>query len=375
MTDGAAIPKRQTGPVLLWAAGGVGALLLAAGLAGGLSGAVGYGLLLAAAVALLVATVLFGIFALSRRPGSDVLKQAFGILFLAGAGLYVIGFCALLGHLGHEALQGRLALRWIIFWPAAAGALAVLDYGLYRKLVSGNLPTFQRFGGFMTRERNDASATRRVLVDEVILHRTLWSASRFRWLRHTLIFWGFTVLFATELFAVLFREILPSLGYGGLWADGRPLRLAHDFLFEISGLAVLAGCILALIFRYRVRGTPDEKYTDTPASLFLLAVVLSGFIVEALRMAAAPGATDAVSFVGYAMAGIPGLAGLYASLYEPLWYVHVLGSCLFIALVPARRLVHSCATPMGRLMGAQKGMLEARRRGVLGGLLPGSRRD
>ena len=375
MTDGAAIPKRQTGPVLLWAAGGVGALLLAAGLAGGLSGAVGYGLLLAAAVALLVATVLFGIFALSRRLGSDVLKQACGILFLAGAGLYVIGFCALLGHLGHEALQGRLALRWIIFWPAAAGALAVLDYGLYRKLVSGNLPTFQRFGGFMTRERNNARETRRVLVDEVILHRTLWSASRFRWLRHTLIFWGFSVLFVTELLAVLFREILPSFGLPGLWAEGHPLRLAHELLFEVSGLCVLAGCLLALVFRWRARGTADAKYADTPTTLFLLAVVLSGFLVEALRIAALPGDGDAISFAGYALAALPGIGALHGPLYEPLWYLHVLGSCLFIAWVPVRRMVHSCATPMGRLMNAQKPMLEARRRGVLGGLLPGGPPD
>lgn len=375
MSETAATPTTNTGPVLLWAVGGTGALLFGAGLVGGFSGAVGYGLLLAAAMALLIAAVLFGIFALSRRLGSDGLKRIFGILFLAGAGLYVIGFCALLGHLGHEALQGRLELRWIVFWPAAGAALAILDIGLYRKLIGGNLPTFRRFGRFMTRERNDAGATRRVLVDEVILHRSLWSVSRFRWLRHTLIFWGFAVLFATELFAVLFREILPSMGYGGPWADGGALRIAHDLLFEVSGLAVLAGCILALVFRFRVRGTPDEKYADTPASLFLLAVVLSGFIVEALRIAAAPGPADGFSFVGNAMAATPGIGGLHAPLYEPLWYLHVLGSCLFIAYVPVKRLVHSCATPMGRLMNAQKGMLEAKRRGVLGGLLPGASRD
>ena len=62
-----------------------------------------------------------------------------------------------------------------------------------------------------------------------------------------------------------------------------------------------------------------------------------------------------------------GLSGLY----DPLWYVHVIGSCLFGAYIPVKRLVHSCATPMGRLMNSQKGLLEAKRKGVVGGLING----
>jgi hypothetical protein len=57
--------------------------------------------------------------------------------------------------------------------------------------------------------------------------------------------------------------------------------------------------------------------------------------------------------------------------YEPLWLVHVIGACAFIAYVPIMRLVHTCATPMGRLMNSQKDMLAARKRGVLGAMLQG----
>ncbi len=79
-----------------------------------------------------------------------------------------------------------------------------------------------------------------------------------------------------------------------------------------------------------------------------------------------------MSFAGYGLALLmaPAEATL-AGLSEPLWYVHVIGSCLFIAYVPMKRLVHSCATPMGRLMNSQKGLLEAKRKGVVGGLLGG----
>ncbi len=50
---------------------------------------------------------------------------------------------------------------------------------------------------------------------------------------------------------------------------------------------------------------------------------------------------------------------------------YVFGSCLFIAYVPVKRLIHSCATPMGRLMNSQKGMLEAKRRASISGLFQG----
>ena len=55
--------------------------------------------------------------------------------------------------------------------------------------------------------------------------------------------------------------------------------------------------------------------------------------------------------------------------YEFLWLAHVLGSCLFIAYVPIKRLVHSCATPMGRLMTSQTRLLAEKKRAVLSGLM------
>jgi nitrate reductase gamma subunit len=211
----------------------------------------------------------------------------------------------------------------------------------------------------------------------VVLQKSLFSVSRLRWLRHALIFWGFTLLFATELAAVLFREILAAFGWGGLWAEGHPLRIGFDLAFEVFGLAVLLGCLLAFLWRWLARGTADEKFHDTPTAIFLFAVVLSGFLVEALRIGAeTPDPLHAVSFVGYALAAVLGSgAGAYDALYEPLWWGHVFGSCLFIAYVPVKRLVHSCATPMGRLMNSQKGLLEAKRRASISGLLPGRKRD
>lgn len=370
MAESQATPRPRAWSAGLWGGSAVSLALFVAGALGALTEAWGYVLFLVSAFLLLGSSGFFGIFVLSRRFETQSLKAGFTWLFLLGAAFYVFGVAALGGYFFDEAAQGRLAFKWIVFGPVAIAAIIVLDVGLYRLLVEKNRPTYQRYRRVISREAGDPAAMRRALLDEVILHKSLFSVSRFRWLRHTLIYWGFMLLFATELFAVLFREILASFGLGRLWATDHPLRLLFDVAFEVSGLAVLVGCALALVWRVMVNGTEEQKYSDTPTALFLFAVVLSGFFVEALRIAAAaPDPMHAISFVGYFMAApIGDPAWWYATFYEPLWALHVYGSCLFIAYVPVKRLIHSCATPLGRLMTSQTRALETKRMISISGL-------
>jgi hypothetical protein len=60
---------------------------------------------------------------------------------------------------------------------------------------------------------------------------------------------------------------------------------------------------------------------------------------------------------------------VYGRVHEPLWLFHVWVSCAFIANAPLKRLIHSCATPIGRLMNSQKGLLGAKKQDSLKGLL------
>jgi len=74
------------------------------------------------------------------------------------------------------------------------------------------------------------------------------------------------------------------------------------------------------------------------------------------------------SLSSFAWFGMP-----YASAYRPLWLVHVVAACTLIGYLPATRLVHTCATPVGRLMNSQTRMMAAKKIGVLGGLMSRSR--
>ena len=357
-------------PRILRPAAGAAAWLLL-GLSGVIGAGWGYGLFFASVLLLAGAASALALLALTGAFDTGRLRASAAWLGLIGCWAYVCAAGALAGHYTHETFAGRMEWRWIVFGPAVVAALVVLDVGLYRMLVGRNLPAWTRYRGVIRRERANAGAMRRTLIDDVLLHRTLYAVSGFRWLKHTLIFWGFGLMFAAELLAVVVREGFPAFGWPDVWElPGHPVRLGFDFVYDFTGLMVLAGCVLAIGWRIKVQGTEERKFTDTPTAVFLGLVVASGFVVEGMRIAAAPGAWDGVSFVGSVFARlVPGDAGPGTGVYEALWLAHVLGSCAFIAYVPLRRLVHSCATPMGRLMHSQRELLAAKRHAVLAGLM------
>lgn len=355
-----------------WAVlGAAGAVLVVLGLAGIASPAWGYALFIATGVAFAVAAGAAAVLLFTRAgPGERLGRWALDAA-IAGAVAYALAVCALAGAFARETLDGRMEWHWILFGPAALLALAVLDAGLYRKLVRNNLPTWTRFRRFIGRGDAEPEAMRRVLVDDVIVQKALWRASPLRWVRHALIFWGFLGMFALELAAVLLREAVPAFGWRDIWREpGHPVRALFDFGFDLTGVMVLAGCLLALAWRAMVNGTPERKYADTPTAVFLLVVVLSGFLLEALRILPTVGdPAHGASFAGLALARALQAAGLSQPPHLAAWVVHALIACAFIAYVPLKRMVHTCATPLGRLMFSQKDLLAAKKRGVLGAML------
>jgi nitrate reductase gamma subunit len=346
--------------------------LLVLGVAGKLNAGWGYGLLLVAALTLGFGVIIFSIFVFTHRFDSASLRASFVGMFRLGGWSYVLAVSALSGYYINETIAGRMEAKWIVFGPVALAAIIFLDWGVYRLVVRKNLPTWARFGHLVSRSASDPAAMRRTLVDDVVLHKALFSVSGFRWFKHTLIFWGFSLMFATELIAAFVRE-LPAFGMRDVWSEtANPIRLAFDFVYDFSGLMILIGCVLALIWRVVVNGKPEQQFSDTPTAAFLFVVAFTGFVLEAIRIAAVDptSVTHTASFVGLAMAQmISAPDAVYGLVYEPLWLFHVLISCVFIAYVPVKRLIHSCATPVGRLMNSQKGLLAAKKMDSLNGML------
>ena len=373
MNESIARVRRRRRRILLPIIAGI--VLFVIQLSGNYSAGLGYGLLLVSVVFLLAGTVALAILVFSSYGQGNFLAGSMRWLFVIGGWAYVIGVFDLSGYYSAQALAGQVELKWILFGPTALMTLVLLDIGLYHLVYAKNRPAWRRYRDAIQREYAEPDAMRKTFLADVIFHTSLLSVSGFRWLRHTLMFWGFALMFAVEIVAVFVREGFPAFGWVDIWEIAEhPVRLGFDFAFDFFGLMVLAGCLLSFIWRIKASNTDEAKYADTPSAVFLFLVVLTGFLLEGGRLAleGIP-AGSGYSFVGWVFAQMSAeKSGLLASAYLPLWYFHVFGSLAFIIYVPAYRLAHSCATPIGRLMNSQKKLLARKKENSLRGLMPGN---
>jgi heterodisulfide reductase subunit C len=119
------------------------------------------------------------------------------------------------------------------------------------------------------------------LLRDALLQLHLLKANPLRWLMHALIFWGFLLLL---LFHAFDDEITRRL-FGDYASTLNPFFLLRNLL----GVLVLAGVLIAL---GRRRFIPAQKRIsgtmDISALLLLVAILLSGFLLEASQIVSQP---------------------------------------------------------------------------------------
>lgn len=309
-------------------------------------------------------------FIFSKEMNSGYIVRVFRYILTAGLITSFSGLLLLSGSYIRYVAMDRLSSRWILFWPLVLVACLIFIVGMYRKIIQGNIETFKRWERFIKREDREPRSFLKNLWEEVILQKQLRRESHIRWLRHVLIFWGFVSLWLVDFAFAVITKYLPIFGWPSLSKDSA-VRVGFDFFLDFFGLMILTGTAVALLWGLRVRRTTQKIYTDTPTAAFLFIVAFTGYLVEGLRLAALP----YEPYMGYSFLGnfvasfIRGTDLSFSSIHRGLWLFHVVISCAFIAYFPVKRLVHSCATPVGKLMQSQKKMLDKKVKGVVSGLL------
>jgi nitrate reductase gamma subunit len=308
----------------------------------------------------------------SKNIKTQSILRGFQYIFISGVGVFLAGLFLLAGVYFFRALTGQMEGKWILFWPMIVTACVIFWIGIYLKIGSHNFETFQRWERFLRREDADPHSFLTYLWDEIILQKQLRQENRLRWIRHILIYWGFVLLFLADILLAFVNDFLPVFGWSQFLHHDNVVRLTLDFLLDFFGLMVLMGTSIALIRAYLVKKTEQKIYNDTLTSAFLFVVVSSGYLLEGFRLAAEIYEPYmAYSFAGNFIAGfLRGKDLPISATHQGLWLFHVILSSVFIAYFPVKRLVHSCATPVGKLMQSQKLMLERKVMGVTSGLLP-----
>ncbi|HEX9908097.1 MAG TPA: respiratory nitrate reductase subunit gamma [Thermoplasmata archaeon] len=185
-----------------------------------------------------------------------------------------------------------------------------------------------------------------VFLSEAFYLSKLKDRSYTRWLMHILILGGFALMFLLDIIVTISMDLLqyePMIEESG-WAK----MWIRDFAFDFAGLMMLLGLCIAAIRRFVQR--PKIIRTELPDAvsiIFLLVVVLGGFLLEGIGIAGSipdHEINHEYSFVGYVFSlPFPASSGDF---YDQAWLLHGIASALLIAYIPFSKLFHMIATPI-----------------------------
>ncbi|MHB1126900.1 MAG: heterodisulfide reductase-related iron-sulfur binding cluster [Bacillota bacterium] len=161
---------------------------------------------------------------------------------------------------------------------------------------------------------------------------------------HFLIFWGFLILFIGTIIVGIEADLkIPTL-YGTFY-------LYFSLFLDLFGLLAIIGILMAAIRRYIVRPDRlDNKPEDFYGILLILFILVTGFFMEGLRIAATSDPWAAWSPVGNAIAAMFAGAseGTLQGMHVFLWWLHLLLAFGFIAYFPYSKLFHIFLTPLNQ---------------------------
>lgn len=240
---------------------------------------------------------------------------------------------------GGSFIDAEETLKWNIFWimTALAGAVfllgAINTVSLWRLGKQRSLRGKLRWGPVL-----------KALVTEVILEKRILKTSFIRWA----VFFGISMGFIFLLIPYGLYWIV-RLTTGIDFLEPSSFQLTLDFLLDLFSSLILLGALLALLRRYVVKAPQLENLTqDTLAVILILAVVLTGFLLEGFRCATLPATAE----LHYSFMGI--IIGSWLKPFDQpwtvyhfyLWLFHGFISLLFVAYIPFGKIRHFIACPL-----------------------------
>jgi len=196
------------------------------------------------------------------------------------------------------------------------------------------------------------------LLLDVLLQVQLLKQSLVRWVMHFCIFWGFLGLLAHTTFLAIMSHLFPQdLSFTQFIFLG-PGRRFLDVWGDIWGLILFIGIVIALLRRYIFKAEQlDTIASDTTTILFLLIIVLTGFISEAQRLAAIPFEPYMrYSFVVYPFASLIRSMPFLSFDYISIVWIHTLISLVFIGYIPFSKMWHVFVSPVEIALDASEKM-------------------
>jgi Fe-S oxidoreductase len=220
-------------------------------------------------------------------------------------------------------------------------AIALFVWGVWRHV------RLWRAGG--SEHRLDRIPDRVKLVAVHVLGQMRTLSQAYPGVMHATMFWGFLALFMGTVLATIDYDItLPLFGWKLLKG---PFYLFYETVLDLFGAFFVIGLGMAVYRRFVLRPKridPEFRFAAVLALLFV--INLTGFIMEAARLAVVRPAWGPWSPVGWALAQVMLGVGLSESVLRGIhlgvWLFHAVISLGFIAIIPHSYFIHLVTTPL-----------------------------
>ncbi|OGO00258.1 MAG: hypothetical protein A2Y59_04635 [Chloroflexi bacterium RBG_13_52_14] len=244
----------------------------------------------------------------------------------------------------HREIFFDIKFGWIIYILAVI-AVAAFAYAAYRryhlwrlgKKEGISLELWKRTKAFAVTGLIDGFVHRRIIRDF------------YPGIMHALLFWGALLLLLGTAMDVISHYIVEFL-HGNTY-------IAFSFLADLGGVMLLLGVILAVVRRYIQKPERLNNILDDATALgFIFIIVLTGFILEGLRILITADhftqfpimSWEKWSFLGYGFAKAFEGGSNLVGWYQGLWWFHsflVIGAIIYISLA-FHRLTHIIVSPI-----------------------------
>jgi len=175
-----------------------------------------------------------------------------------------------------------------------------------------------------------------------ILFQSKTREKLFPGLFHSMFFWSFLALSVVTTVVFLEADFKIKIFHGWFY-------LLLSLLADIAGAVAIAGILIAIIRRWVIKPpTIERRKYDWLLYLALLFILLSGFILEGLRIAVTEDPWANFSPVGLGLSKILSPLIPYAKpLHAFFWWSHLSAVAVLIATMPWSRLLHIFTLPVG----------------------------
>ena len=227
----------------------------------------------------------------------------------------------------------------VAFFAVMALAAGIMIYGTIRRITLWRRG--QPAAGFDQPWRRFTRTVRYALAQTRLLRQ------RYPAIMHLGIFWAMALLFIGTVLGSLDTDVFELIFNAKLLRGD--FYLLEKVVLDLAALGGLVGLGLALYRRYIVK--PDRLNSDWRFNLtlpLLAAILLTGLLVEALRLAALKPAWAPFSVIAYPLS-LPfrGLdVGAAQDIHRGLWISHFIGVAGFIAVLPWTNLFHIFGSPV-----------------------------